>query len=201
MKLIEIQTPQNTTVDQVVAWLKTIGCTVSPDAVSILKDGRIQVDADISVFQKNFDTPPFKLYSANSVWIRSSGIQSLQCIPNVVNGFFSITTCTIADFNVQHLPVDVYGNFNIAGNQGIASLHGIHKRVKRIGGSGIFQCDVVPHMLGILMIPGVKRIAVREREEQDGSDIVSNILNNFIGDPLGAQEALLDAGFKEQAKL
>jgi hypothetical protein len=96
---------------------------------------------------------------------------------------------------LEGLPQRIGGNFYCPK---IKSLSGIEKIVKYVGGAFLFTKNINPtHILGTLLIAGVTEYNF----DRDGP--IDNIMNKYIGtgDIIGAQDELIDAGFKEQARL
>lgn len=77
-------------------------------------------------------------------------------------------------------------------NNNFPNYHGIHKQVQSVGKEIIV--DRKPNMLGLCAIKDLKMITVLDES------VLSSILTKNIGDPLQAQEDLIEAGFKEEAR-
>jgi len=91
-------------------------------------------------------------------------------------------------------------------NNGLESLHMIHKHFKSIG--GCFYADRNPllksHLLGLLLIPGLAYISIDDT-------IIGTLLNQYLAEGndsgnkkkamLQCQQALIEAGFEEAAQL
>lgn len=102
----------------------------------------------------------------------------------------------ISDVPLSHLtnaPEVITGNLGIF-RTNIKSYKNIHKIIKEV--NGLIFCDVAESMVGLTLIRKVKQITTTNDDNQIGT-----ILTRHIGDPLAAQDALFDAGFKEQARL
>jgi hypothetical protein len=75
-------------------------------------------------------------------------------------------------------------------------MTGLDKVVKYVGGNIVGRKGMT-HLLGTLLIPGVKNICI------DQGEAVDRILNRYLGtgDIISAQDELIDAGYVEQARL
>lgn len=81
------------------------------------------------------------------------------------------------------------------GRIGVMDLSGIHKLMPCVNGS--IKCTApVSHALGLLLIDGVTHITIDEGK-------IDAIMNKYLPtrDILSAQDELLDAGFKDHARL
>jgi uncharacterized protein (UPF0128 family) len=95
----------------------------------------------------------------------------------------------------EGFPKVVCGNLNVASSR-ITSMTGLDKVVKYVGGNIVGRKGMT-HLLGTLLIPGVKNICI------DQGEAVDRILNRYLGtgDIISAQDELIDAGYVEQARL
>ena len=109
-----------------------------------------------------------------------------------ITGHFSTTALNIETF--EGFPRIIKGHFSVFGSNA-ASMSGLHKHVRHIGGQVVCRTDAT-HLLGLLLIDGVENIDVDRGP-------IDKILMNHIGahDVISCQDELLDAGFVEQAKL
>ena len=89
-------------------------------------------------------------------------------------------------------PQHVGGSFYCSDTK-ITSLANVHKIIKQVNGQ--FWAPKATNMLGLLLIRGIKAISVV------GNDQLSDLLTAHIGDVYLGQQALLDAGYVEQARL
>jgi hypothetical protein len=98
--------------------------------------------------------------------------------------------------SLKGMPQYCYGEYYSVFQTKIKSLSGIDKIIKHI--TGVFYCNEdVTHILGLLLIPGLKGICI----DDDGP--IDQIMNKYVGtgDILSAQDELIDAGFTDQARL
>lgn len=117
-----------------------------------------------------------------------------------VNGYFDASCTPIA--SIQGFPHTINGSFT-CNNTKIVSLSGIDKVIKRIDGRII--CSHPTHMLGLLLIEGVKEITISSNGMTHGKEWtnLSKIMNKHLmtRDILAAQDELIDVGYIEQARL
>ena len=117
-------------------------------------------------------------------------ITSLDGAPNSVGGDFNCSYTYIT--SLDGAPTSVGGDFNCS-HTNITSLIGAPKAV-----GGGFYCSgtKIRSVLRFLQIRGVNHIAY-------DSGPIDEILNKYVGtgDVISCQDELIDAGFKEQAKL
>ena len=109
-----------------------------------------------------------------------------------VSGSFS---CQWSDLtSLKGFPRWMAGSLRIRSSQ-IQSLHGIEKVIEHVGNT-IELNSTTTHILGILLI-NVGHISI-----DDGGPI-DTIMNRYknTGDVISAQDELIDAGFKDQARL
>lgn len=81
---------------------------------------------------------------------------------------------------------------HIIDNKKLTTFHSIHKHIKRI--DGIFDCGNATHILGLCLIKGIEVVG-------HFNDQVAEIMNEYRHDMLTCQQALIDAGFPQHAKL
>jgi hypothetical protein len=78
----------------------------------------------------------------------------------------------------------------------VIDLSGIHKILPRVNGT--IKCTApVSHSLGLLLIEGVTHINI------DSGGKIDTIMNKYLGtqDIISAQDELLDAGYRDHARL
>lgn len=122
-------------------------------------------------------------------------ITSLIGAPVKVGGDFSCANNRLT--SLEGAPKEVGGHFYCHDNQ-ITSLKDIHKQIIKMNGG--FHChhnEIKSHVLGLLLIPGIKVIASAEKW--------GPILNDYIGSGrkglLDCQNELIEAGLEEFAQL
>lgn len=111
--------------------------------------------------------------------------------------------------SLDHAPQSINGHLSCSGNM-ITSLHNIHKTIKSICGmfSYQFQCDGVEehskpfkdrkyinptNILGLCLIQGLETIVSND-------STIDLLFKNNRDDVLKFQDALIDAGYTNQAK-
>ena len=158
-----------------------------------LKDAPKSVSGNFSCHHTNITSLQYAPQSVGgSFFCGGLDITSLKGAPQSVGGGFSCGGSKID--SLEDAPQTVGGDFRCRNTQ-ITSLTGIEKIIKKLNGG--FYCDSdVTHMLGLLLIPGVKRV-------ETGNTRINNIFNKYVGtgDILSAQDELIDAGFKDEARL
>jgi hypothetical protein len=126
-------------------------------------------------------------------------LTSLAGAPASVGGHFGC-------FNNKQLtslagaPASVGSDFNCANNK-LTSLAGIHKIIKKMDGEFYASSnDIKSHVLGLLMIPGCKKVKLDNKEVED---ILNKYLPNTGGNQwvMQCQTELIEAGYREYAKL
>ena len=110
-----------------------------------------------------------------------------------VDGYFDISITSVT--SLSGIPHTICGSFALNGAP-IQSLSGIHKKVKLIDGRVICS-DYMTHVLGLLLIAGVKSITV------SGGPKIEGILNKYLPtrDVISAQDDLIEAGYIKHANL
>jgi hypothetical protein len=134
------------------------------------------VDVDDNIYLRSFtgETLPIQFGTTGSFDCSHSNITSFKGFPKIIKGYFDCFESKII------------------------SLSGIDKIIKQINGNGSVIVNVPStHVLGLLLIEGVRRIDVDMRGPID------KIMNKYLGtgDILSAQDELIDAGFTDQARL
>jgi hypothetical protein len=109
-----------------------------------------------------------------------------------VEGDFSCVNAELASLN--GMPSHIGKSFRCFNVQ-IKSFSGVDKIIKYVGGA--FLCDETTHLLGLLLIKGIKKFNI------GGDSYLDNIFDKYVGtgDILSAQDELIDAGFIDQARL
>lgn len=122
-------------------------------------------------------------------------LTSLKGAPKKVDGAFNVNDNKLT--SLEGMPEIINGDLSFNNNR-ITSLKDIHKFIKHINDT-IFCINnpIESHVLGLLLIPGLKRIS--------SGTTWSNILNKYVGKGraglIDCQNELLDAGLEEFAQL
>lgn len=127
--------------------------------------------------------------------VSNNNLRSLKGAPTRVPGNFSCAGNNLV--SLEYAPEYVGEEFLCARNR-IASLHNIHKIVRYIGHSFniVLQETGTPtHLLGVCLIQGLRDGFIC------GDDKINQLFAKYRGDINLFQEALIDAGFPEQARL
>lgn len=162
----------------------------------------------IDLSEKNLTRIPVKFKEIKgSFYLDGNPLTTLLNCPEIVTGNFSCIKTQIT--SLEHAPkkVGLYDeNFVVTYNDNLTSLTKIHKYVKSVKHTFIFDIGTT-HVLGLLKIQGLQHIVVRE---EDGSAwgstrYVSNlerILNEHLAkrDELLCQNDLIAAGYIEEAR-
>lgn len=159
---------------------------------TINNDLTVDVDGDVKIRKSTHIKFPLKFNKVTGEFTCSynENLISLEGAPKFVGACFSCYSCKKLS-SLQHCPMYIKTDFNITKCDNITSLHNIHTMVKEMG--GFFFCDQIQsHMLGLCFIKGLHEI---------DHPIVGRIMNKHLHDVHMCQEALIDAGFSEYAKL
>ena len=125
-------------------------------------------------------------------------LTSLTGAPASVGGDFSCFNNKLT--SLAGAPSSVGGIFACSNNQ-LTSLTGIHKIIKKMNGIFFAKSNgIKSHVLGLLMMPGCKKIELDNGEVQD---ILNKYLPNTGGNQwvMQCQTELIEAGYREYAKL
>lgn len=161
---------------------------------TINADGTVDVDGNVDFSNKSITSIPVQFRNVTRhFYCYGTKITSLEGAPQSVGGNFYCSTTKIT--SLAGCPQSVGGDFNCSFTE-ITSLSGVHKQIKHVGFEFFIPTNTT-HLLGLLLIPGIKQIRVFENNQ------VSKILNKHLKDKnvLLAQDELIDAGYPEQAKL
>jgi hypothetical protein len=140
---------------------------------TIQQNGIIDVDANVNLESYQETTLPYQF--------------------GKVTGHFYCYGSYLASF--ENFPSHIGGTLHLY-NSHIYSFHGINHAIKYVGGN-IDTNDTATHILGMLLIDGLQHVVM-----DDGGPI-DVIMNKYVrtGDIISAQDELIDAGFKAQARL
>jgi hypothetical protein len=212
MKLREVaqQSRGALTREQITQWLDKNGIV----KYTIHPNGTVDVDGDVYLHKFTESALPVHFNNVFGDFVcYHSPIATLVGSPMYVQGDFSITGCpqltslvggprkvdgevTYIQSNIQTLrgvPEFIGGALRLHATP-VKSLHGIDKVVEHMK---YFSCnDGATHILGLILIDGLIQVEV-------GPHKVDEILTKYLGtgDIIAAQDELIDAGFKEQARL
>lgn len=159
---------------------------------TINNDLTVDVDGNVTFPIYKLSTFPVKFNKVSGKFTcnNSDSLISLEGAPKIVQGFFSCYNCPKLT-SLEHCPQYIGSHFNIAKCDGIRSLHNIHKLIKSM--NGVFRCEQInSHMLGLCLIKDLQTIS---------HPVVGDIINKHLKDIIMCQDALIDAGFAEYAKL
>lgn len=157
-------------------------------------------NGDIRIASHNFKDGKFiKHYNdefKGNFYCNSYRLTSIEGAPSIVIGNFG---CHDNDLtNLEGAPISVIGDFYCNNNK-LESLKGIGKEyLKRIDKAFYaFRNPIKSNVLGILLIKNCKEIDIDNKK-------VQKIINKYLTedrDILECREELVQAGFKEYAKL
>lgn len=126
---------------------------------------------------------------------RAHTLKSLNGAPKIVKGAFNCGGNMLT--SLEGVPKQIDGIFDCSYNK-LTNLKDIHKMITKIGGS-IFchKNPIQSHVLGLLLIPGIRRIF--------SFDAWAPILNKHLGTGrkgmLNCQNDLIEVGLEEYAQL
>lgn len=197
MKLYEVASklPTRMSDDEIRRWMMH----VTGDAFTIRPTGEVDVDGEVRISRIFIDghqqtSIPFQFGTVTGDFDCSgSGLISLKGAPRRVSGNFRCFDTKLP--SLEHAPYVVGGRFACFNTQ-IRSLSGINKTVGHIGTDFLGPTTPVSHVLGLILIQGLQFIRFN-------GGALDEILNKYLKthDVISAQDELIDAGFKEQAKL
>jgi hypothetical protein len=133
-------------------------------------------------------------------------LTTLKGAPSKIGNTFSCRHNLLT--SLDGAPSELGGGFFCSDNN-LTSLKGIHKIIKKMNGMFYAQGNPIKsHVLGVLLIPGLKSIEFVEMGKASSDLIkVQKILNKYLPNTIGnkslltCQNELLDAGFDEYAQL
>lgn len=161
--------------------------------VLINDDMTVTVDNDVRL--EGVENIPFQFKMVQGTFDISdcTNLKSFKGCPYFVEGNFLAIGCakiTSLEFAPTHIGKSINANMT-----GIRSLHNVHKFIKQCGSHAAFG-NATSNALGLLLIPGLQAVTV-------GHNQATMIMNQHMEDKdiHMCQQALLDAGFSEYAKL
>lgn len=132
-----------------------------------------------------------------------NALTTLKGAPGVINDSF---VCALNKLrSLAGGPSIVHGLYRCSRNK-IKSFKDVHKHVKEINGGFVaYDNPIESHVLGLLLISGLKRIILADDDYVGDLTLVEEILNRHLGKGrvgmLQAQEELMEAGLEEFAQL
>ena len=121
---------------------------------------------------------------------RSYRMTALRVKFNKVSGNFACNSNNLT--SLDFAPSHVGGSFHCYNNK-LTSLHNIHKTIKHCQNFICFNNPITSNILGLCLIKGLKAVDINFE--------INGIINSNLHDINLCQEALLDAGYPELAKL
>jgi hypothetical protein len=165
----------------------------------IAADGTISKTGNVDLRRFKGQTLPVRFGSVSGDFdVRDTSLTSMVGFPRHVGGSLKLNQTPIS--SLDGIPQMIGGDAYLLDTD-IHSLSGISKKVESIGGTVVIGGSQT-HVLGLLEIRGVQQIIITSL--MNGTDSpVAVILNKYIGtgDIISAQDELIDAGCKEQARL
>jgi hypothetical protein len=154
-----------------VRWMKRLRV----ENYTVRADGTVDVDGDAIITSEQYHGP-----------------FTLPVQFGIVQGEFGCYVPTVT--SLRGMPERIGNDFAC---RYIHSFHGVETIIKYIGRS-VYIDPTATHILGFLLIEGIRNFAI------DGTGgKLNKIMNKYkgTGDIISAQDELIDAGFKEQARL
>ena len=194
MKLHEVATVKPFIDEEAADWLwkKRENHTIGTHFIQ--RDGTIDVDGNVVIFKHECTQLPVQFGKVSKGFDCSgSGLTTLKGAPRFVGEDFRCSNLPITSF--EGAPLVVNGDFTCS-EVNVSSLTGIGKNYAKHIGGDFTSNRAFTHMLGLVLVDGLKLI-------NTCNSPVDKILNKYIGtgNVIECQDALIDAGFIEQAKL
>jgi hypothetical protein len=194
MKLAEIATIKPFISEEATEWLWKKRQNHSISDPFIQRDGTIDVDGNVIIFKDDGTELPVQ-FGKVSKGFECSGtsLTTLKGVAHFVGKSFRCNNLPITSF--EGAPMIINGNFSCY-DVSVAALKGIGKKYARhIGGKFVSNREFT-HMLGLVLVEGLQLV-------NTCNPPVDTILNKYLGtgDIISAQDELIDAGFREQARL
>jgi hypothetical protein len=152
-----------------------------------------------------------KFNQTESFSIADNALETFEGCPSHVDGDFNCQNNKLKSF--EGAPAVIKSDGLFGGNL-FESLHDIHKHIKQVDGSLYFvsqysymkrSCPIKSAVLGLLQIKGLQTVTLTDtRDKEHELYKVQEIINTFLKTPdkmLECQDALIDAGLEEYAKL
>ena len=183
------------TQDQLEQWLDEYGIDVDEFNIT---DGRLNILTDFTLEDSDNKVSQIPVPLGKIAGDFNASIKPLSTFVNfplyVEESVFCYET-QISSF--EGLNIECGGNFDLIMNKNLSDFRGIHKHIRRMNGTFKFDLENI-HVggLGILLIPGVKKIDC-------GDANISEIFNKYLktGQVLEAQEHLIDGGYAYLARV
>lgn len=134
-------------------------------------------------------------------------IQDYSHLPKEVNELVICRSPHFTEEDFKYLPS--HADFiAFSSLKGLTSLHNLHKYVKSLNRLGLFEVKISSSILGLAMISNLSEVDeyfydVNSDDKDWPTDGIIQIVNKYLGthDVFEFQEALVEAGFNELAKL
>jgi hypothetical protein len=156
----------------------------------------VNVDGDVFLSGKQLSVIPFQFgyVSDNFSVSNCSQLKSLRGSPHTVGGDFQFNSTPVS--SLEGIPEIIGGILVMDNTPKLRSLSGIDKHIKEIRGQ-LWCSSTVTHILGLILINGLKAVDI------DSRGPIDRIMNKYLGtgDIISAQDELIDAGLKDQARL
>ena len=185
----------NITRPQLESWLKDLD--VNPDQYEVV-NGRLNIKTSVSLVDQEYTQLPVPFGKIDGDFeVVMPTLKTLKNFPNQVEGSLIIMHTEIEDLN--ELEVDVRDGVYMTSNKKLQNFRKVHKHIKSVG-AGI-TVDIAfgtSGGLGFLLIPGIESIQVPIDSK------VAKIMQKHFdedADLLDIQEELIDAGFKNIARI
>lgn len=170
-------------------------------------DNSVDINGTIH-FPKQHKYIPFKVNSiSESIIATDTALSSFINFPRKIGKNLYFANTRIDSF--KYIPEEVNGLIFMRNNsKKLTSYHNIHHYIKYVGGGSEMgfevSCDLVPNMLGLFFIKGIKSILIDGGRNKEIEDLhrVEEIFNQYLphNDVHSCQEALIDAGYPEVAR-
>ena len=123
-------------------------------------------------------------------------LTSLTNCPRTVGGLFHCVNNELTALENFHTSVG--DDFTCSGNK-IKTLHNVHKMFGSIKGMFIAnECPITSHVLGLILIPDLKRVVL---DAEEVADIVNRHLGTGRVGLIACQRELTAAGYKDFAQI
>lgn len=129
----------------------------------------------------------------------SNKLKTLKGVPKDIDGNFVCTNNLLTSF--KDGPERVNGDF-YARHNSFTSLHDIHKHIKKIDGTLYISSNPIKsHVLGLLLIDGLKKIISDPEWDSSWGRIVTKYIGKGRKGMLDCQNELIEDGFEAHAQL
>lgn len=126
-------------------------------------------------------------------------LTTFQGAPTRIEGSLYCSQNHLTSF--RYAPQYIGGDIWCYYNQ-FKSLKDIHKHIKYIGGEiNIYENPIESHILGLCLIKGLKKVKIDSKTVGSVEGPLDRIFTLYLHDINLCQEALIDAGYPELARL